>query len=52
MSDLYFNKASGYSEENISDNVDFCSTNLQPFQFEPKQKKHVVMKAIRKTIQK
>ena len=39
MSDLYFNKASDYSDENISNNEDFHSTNLQPFQFEPKQKK-------------
>ena len=31
MSDLYFNEESDYSEENISNNKDFCSTILQPF---------------------
>ena len=33
MSDLYFNEESDYSEE------DFSSTILQPFQFEPEEKK-------------
>ena len=39
ISDLYFNEKSDYSEENTSDNEVFCSTILQPFQFEPEQKK-------------
>ena len=39
MSDLYFNEEMDYSEENTSDNEDFHSTILQPFQFEPEQKK-------------
>ena len=39
MSDLYFNKESDYSEENISDKEDFRSAILQLFQFEPEQKK-------------
>ena len=39
MSDLYFNEESDYSEENTSDNEYFCSTILQPFQFEHEQKK-------------
>ena len=39
MSDLYFNEASDYSEENTNGNENFCSTILQPFQFEPEQKK-------------
>ena len=38
ISDLYFHKESGYSEENTSDYVAFCSSILQPFQFEPEQK--------------
>ena len=41
MSDLYFNEESGYSEENISEIEDFRSTILQPFQFEPEQKKNL-----------
>ena len=39
MFDLYFNEESDYSEENTSGNEDFCSTILQPFQFEPEKKK-------------
>ena len=39
MLDLYFNKESDYSEENISDKEDFRSAILQFFQFEPEQKK-------------
>ena len=39
MSDLYFNEGSDYSEENTSDNEDFRFIILQPFQFEPEQKK-------------
>ena len=47
ISDLYFNAESHYSEENTSDNEDFHSTILQQFQFEFKQKKWVVMRAMR-----
>ena len=36
--DSYFNEESDYPEESTSDNEHFCSTILQPFQFEPKQK--------------
>ena len=39
MSDLYFNDESDYSEENTSDNENFRSTVLQPFQSNPEQKK-------------
>ena len=39
MSDLYFNEESDYSEENTSENEDFRFSILQPFQFEPEQKK-------------
>ena len=39
MPDLYFNKESGYSEENTSDGEEFRPTILQSFQFEPEQKK-------------
>ena len=35
----YFNDESNYSEENESDSEDFCSTYLQPFQFEPEKEK-------------
>ena len=35
----HFNEESDYSEENTCDNKVFCSTILQPFQFEPEQKK-------------
>ena len=34
-----FQWKSDYSEENTSDNEDFLSIILQPFQFEPEQKK-------------
>ena len=37
--DLYFNKEVDYSEENASDNKDFCSTIREPFKFEPEKKK-------------
>ena len=51
MSDLYFNEESDYSQENTSKDEDFRSTILQPFQFEPEQKKkHVVMRAMRKKL--
>ena len=39
MSDLSFTEERNYSEENTSDNEDFCSTILQPFQFELEQEK-------------
>ena len=39
MSDLYFNEESDCSEEYTSDNENFHSTILQPFQFEPTKKK-------------
>ena len=52
MSDLHFNEESDYSEENTYDNEDFCSTILQPFQVESKQKKRVVMRAMRKKLEK
>ena len=39
MSSLYFNEGNNYSEENTCDNKVFRSTILQPFQFEPEQKK-------------
>ena len=39
MSDLYFNEESDYSQENTIGNEDFRSAVLQPFQFEPEQKK-------------
>ena len=38
MSDLHFTEESHYSEENTSENEDFHSTFLQPFQFEFEQK--------------
>ena len=43
MSDLNLNEESAYSQENTSDNEDFPSSIFQPFQFEPEQKKCVVM---------
>ena len=39
MSDLYLTEENNCCEENTSDNEDFHSTILQPFQFEPEQKK-------------
>ena len=48
VSHLYFNKEDDYSEENRSENEDFLSTILQPFLFEPEQKKRVVMGDITK----
>ena len=38
MSDLHFTEESHYSEENTSENEDFHSIILQPFQFELEQK--------------
>ena len=35
MQHLHFNEESDNSEERTSGNEDFCSTILQPFQFEP-----------------
>ena len=35
MSDLYFNEESDYSEEKTSENDDFHSTILKPFQLDP-----------------
>ena len=52
MSDLYFNEESDYSEENASDNEDFRPTILQLFQFETTEIKRVVMRAMRKKLQK
>ena len=40
MSELHFNKESDYSEKNTSDNENFRSTILQPFQFEPENQKN------------
>ena len=49
--DLYFNEESDYSEENTSDIEDCHSVILQPFQFEPDQKKiRVVIRAMRKKL--
>ena len=42
MYDLHFSEECDYSEENTSDNEGFRSTILQPFQFEPEQKKNVL----------
>ena len=51
MSSLYFNEGNNYSEENTCDNKVFRSTILQPFQFEPEQKKkHAVMRAMREKL--
>ena len=52
MSDLYFNEESDYSEENRSGAEGFHSTILPPFQFELEQKKRVIMRAMRKKLQK
>ena len=49
MSDLYQNEESDYCGENTSDDEDFRSTILQPFQFQPEQKS-VVMRALRKKL--
>ena len=38
MSDLYSNEESDYSEENTSEDEDFCCTILKSFQFEPERK--------------
>ena len=48
MSHLYFNEGSDYSEGNTCGSKVFRSTTLQPFQFEPEQIMHVVIKAMRK----
>ena len=50
MSDLYFNEKSDYFEENKYDNKVFYSTTPQLSQFEPEQKKHLVMRAMRKKL--
>ena len=50
MSDLYFNEEHDHSDENRSENEDFHSTILQPFLFEPEQKKRVVMRDMTKNI--
>ena len=50
MSDLCFNEESDYSEENTSGSEDFHCTILQSFQFEPEQKKRVVMRVITKKL--
>ena len=50
MLDLYFNEESDYSEENTSENENLRSTILQPFQFEPEQKKRMVMRTMRKKL--
>ena len=42
MPNLYFNEEWDFSEENTSDNEDLRSTILQPFQFEPEQRKSVL----------
>ena len=42
MSNLYFDEEWDYSEENTSDNEDLRFTILQPFQFEPEQRKSVL----------
>ena len=39
MPDLHFNEESDYSEKSTSENGDLRSTILQPFQFDPEQKK-------------
>ena len=44
MQHLHFNEKSVNSEENTSDNEDFCSTILQLFQFDSEEEKNVVMK--------
>ena len=38
LSDLYYNEQRDYSVENTSDNEEFHSNILQPFQFEPELK--------------
>ena len=49
--DLYFNEESHYSEENTSDIEDCHCVILQPFRFEPDQKKiRVVIRAMRKKL--
>ena len=50
ISGLYFHEESDYSEKNKCDNEVFHSTILQPLQFVPKQKKYVVMRAMRKKL--
>ena len=52
MSNLYFNEEKDSFEENTSGNEDFCSSILQPSQFEPEQKKHMVKRAMRKKLEK
>ena len=49
-SDLYFNEESDYSVESTSDSENFRPTILHAFQFEPEQKKGVVITAVRKKL--
>ena len=52
MSDLYFDDENDYSEENASNNEDFHPISLQLFQFETTEIKRVVLRAMRKKLQK
>ena len=38
-SDFYFNEVSDFSNKNTSNSEECCSTIIQPFPFEPEQKK-------------
>ena len=50
MSDLYFNEASYYFEENTSDNEIFTPLFLNHFSLSLNIKKRVVMRAMRKML--
>ena len=50
MSDLYFKEESYYYEENTIENEAFTSNILQLLQFEPEQKKRMVMRAMKKKL--
>ena len=50
MSDLYFKEESYYYEENTIQNEAFTSNILQLLQFEPEQKKRMVMRAMKKKL--
>ena len=50
--DFYFNEESHYAEENTSCNEDLHSTVFQSFQFEPEQRKRVIMRAMTKKLHK
>ena len=52
MSDLYFNEESDYSEENTSEYKNFVSAFFNHFNLNLNRKKHVIMRAIRKELQK